>query len=52
MVSDWFELYIYVFVSLAQVSVVYVVKKDAPFKGPGQLMGVACKRTHAHATYQ
>ena len=35
------------FVSLARVCVVYVVKKVASFRGLGQLMGVVCNRTCA-----
>ena len=38
-------IYIYMFVSLTQVCVVYVVKEVTSFRGLGQLMGVARKRT-------
>ena len=41
------------FVSLARVCVVYVVKRTLRFSGGlGQLMGVARKRTRAQATDQ
>ena len=38
--------------SLARVCVVYVVKKVESFRGLGQLMGMACKRTYTQATDQ
>ena len=34
------------FVSLARVCVVYVVKEVASFRGLSQLMGMVSKRTH------
>ena len=38
------------FVSLARLCIVYVVKKVASFPGRGQLMGVARKRTRVRGS--
>ena len=40
------------FVSLAGLCVVYIVKEVASFQGLGQLMGMVCKRKRARATDQ
>ena len=42
-------LYIYMFVSLTQLCVVYVVKEVMSFRRLSQLMGMAQKKTHAQA---
>ena len=44
-------MYIYIFVSLARLCVVYVVKEVASFRGLGQLMGVA-RKENARLSYR